>query len=182
MDALTLLKHDHDEVKELFEKFREAGDTGEKQRILGEILDEIETHSRVEEEVFYPAAMREDPDVESLVRESLEEHHLVATLISELRDMNASDEQFVAKASVLIENVEQHAEEEESELFPSLRDTLGDERLASLGEELERTKRGSKLLDLSKEELYAKAQDAGVEGRSQMSKEELAEAIQPTES
>ena len=55
MDALELLKEDHQTVKELFEEAEEAGDQKEKTKIFSEIQAELETHAQIEETVFYPA-------------------------------------------------------------------------------------------------------------------------------
>lgn len=50
MDALELLKQDHQKVKELFEEAEEAKDK-EKQEIFNQIKKELETHTRIEESV-----------------------------------------------------------------------------------------------------------------------------------
>ena len=46
---------------------------------------------------------------------------MVKVLMREIRDLTDED-MFVAKMTVLIENVEHHADEEESEMFPELRE------------------------------------------------------------
>lgn len=74
---------------------------------------------------------------EDMVIESLEEHHIVKWVLSELVDLAPSDERFDAKVTVLIENVRQHVKEEEQEFFPKVRDRLGRKALADLGEALE---------------------------------------------
>ena len=63
--------------------------------------------------------------------ESVEEHHVVAWLLSELRTLDPADETFDAKVTVLIENVRHHVEEEEQEWFPEVRKALGRNRLSS---------------------------------------------------
>jgi hypothetical protein len=84
--------------------------------------------------------------------------------------------------TVLIENVEHHAEEEESELFPKLREELGDAALKRLGTELaaakERHEAGAATDGRSRDELYSLAQERDLPGRSSMTKEELAEALE----
>lgn len=181
MDALELLKSDHDTVRKLFKEFEEAQESEDSRRmstLAQTIAHELEVHTAIEEEVFYPEAERVGGEAEELVKEGVEEHHVVDMLIAEIRDLEPSDETFVPKMTVLIENVEHHAEEEESELFPKLREAFGDERLQRIGEALTKAKQRHELDGVSKEELYEKARDQDVKGRSRMSKEELAKAVE----
>lgn len=181
MDALELLRSDHDTVRGLFSEFadaREAADTDRMQQLQQQIFGELETHTAIEEEVFYPASREVGGEAESLVDEGLEEHHVVEQLMGELRERSEADETWVAKMQVLIENVEHHAEEEEQELFPKLRDAFGEGRLSELGEQLQEAKQRRELDHASKEELYEQAQQLDIEGRSSMTKEQLGEAVQ----
>ena len=99
MDAIAMLKTDHRKVKELFRKYEAAGDrTYQKKKSLAEeICTEISLHSRLEEELFYPAVKAHaDKDGKDLVAEAVEEHHVVATLIDELQALQHQDERFDA--------------------------------------------------------------------------------------
>jgi hemerythrin-like domain-containing protein len=58
----------------------------------------------------------------------------------ELVPMTYKDERFVAKATVLIENVEHHIEEEEQEWFPQVREGLSRTQLREIGAELAEAK------------------------------------------
>ena len=73
--------------------------------------------------------------------EALEEHHLVKLTLAELETMDPSHERYGAKVTVLIENVRHHVKEEESELFPSVRNTLDPAQLREIGNELVAAKR-----------------------------------------
>ena len=79
--------------------------------------------------------------------------------------------------TVLVENVEHHADEEEKEMFPDVRAQLGDDRLEELGQQMEERKSSAKADQKTKAELYQKAKELDIEGRSEMSKEELAQAV-----
>ena len=74
------------------------------------------------------------PETEDIALESLEEHHIVKWVLSELDGMDPEDERFDAKVTVLIENVRHHVEEEEEEYFPKVRDELGRNALGDLGD------------------------------------------------
>jgi hemerythrin superfamily protein len=143
MDALELLTTDHQKVRGLFDEFRtakEAGEDSTMQTLREQIFTELETHTRIEEDIFYPAV--KELDVEELtevVDEGIQEHHVVKVLMREIEGL--SDETiFEAKMTVLMENVEHHADEEESEMFPDVREHMDDERLAELGARLEAAK------------------------------------------
>lgn len=141
MDAIEMLEQDHERVQKLFDRFEDAGDQAykTKQGLVEEITKELRIHSELEEQIFYPAAQR-GTDEEDTVREGIEEHHVVEQLLAELEGMDPEDDQYEAKAAVLIENVRHHIEEEEGELFPKVGRALGKERLAALGEEMAQLK------------------------------------------
>jgi hemerythrin superfamily protein len=134
-----MLKEDHKKVKRLFrefEKSHKSAETAAKRALVDEIIKELTTHAFIEETIFYPAARAEVPDNDDQVLESVEEHHVVAWLLSELAKLDPADETFDAKVTVLIENVEHHVEEEEQEFFPEVRKALGRKRLGELGDQM----------------------------------------------
>ncbi|MDQ1359472.1 MAG: hypothetical protein QOE07_2462 [Acidimicrobiaceae bacterium] len=143
MDAITLLKNDHKTVERLFKTFEKAGDRAEqtKAKTVQQIIEELAVHATIEEMIFYPAVRSEVPDTEDIVLESLEEHHIVKWVLSELEDMGPEDERFDAKVTVLIENVRHHVEEEESELFPTVRKAIGRKRMNEIGDAMEEAKK-----------------------------------------
>ena len=129
LNAVDLLLLDHQKVRKLFKDFENAKDGHEKRRIAEEVFLELELHTKVEEEFFYPALRRkaETEELRKLLDESLEEHHVADTLIAELKAMSTTDRRYDAKFKVLQENVEHHADEEEQEMLPDARKTLGKE-------------------------------------------------------
>jgi hemerythrin superfamily protein len=142
MDAIEMLKADHEKVKELFRQYEAAGDRAyqKKKSIAEEVFTEVTVHSTLEEELFYPAVKAEtDKQGQELVAESVEEHHVVAMLIEELKALDPKDERYDAKFAVLMENVEHHIEEEEDELFPEAEDVLGD-AIEDLGAQMKERK------------------------------------------
>ena len=137
-DAIVLLKEDHKAMRKLFRQFENAGDgaTATKDRVARQIIEELTVHTYLENECMYPEVRALLPEVEDDVLESYEEHHVADLLCFELFAMNASDERFVPKMSVLIENVEHHMEEEEQEWFPTVREGLGRKQLGELGDRM----------------------------------------------
>jgi hemerythrin superfamily protein len=227
MDALQLLRDDHRKVKDLFRQFAEAEDGSTRKAIVDEAVAELMIHAQLEEEVFYPAMRREG--MTELVNHSEEEHHAAEIIMEDLIGTDARGTQLQARFQVLVDIVNEHITEEESQMFPRAAE-LGMARMETLGDQLYETRQhlltqprrqparrtttatttkttarkptaasrakkavaraktavvakadGSpthhRLEDRTKEELYEQAQRQNVEGRSEMSKEELAEAL-----
>lgn len=121
LSVTDMLRKDHKKVKGLFEEFKQADEAKSKQRIVETALTELEVHSKLEEELIYPA-IRAEIDDDDLMDEALEEHHVVHGLLLELKKMKPSDERYDAKFTVLAENGRHHIKEEESEMFPKAED------------------------------------------------------------
>ncbi|TSD99486.1 hemerythrin domain-containing protein [Skermania sp. ID1734] len=137
-DAIVLLKDDHKEIRRLFREFGKAGPDAkkEKQRLVDQIIKALTVHTYLENECMYPRVRELVPEITDDILESLEEHHVADLLVMELATMNAGDERFDAKTTVLIENVTHHIEEEEDEWFPKVRERLGRKQLQEIGAEL----------------------------------------------
>jgi len=141
-DAIALLKADHREVEELFEKFEKASGDGRKRKLAEQICMELTIHAQIEEEIFYPAC--EGKIEEDLLKEAYVEHDGAKVLIAEIEAGGPDDEYYDAKVKVLSEQIEHHVEEEEKRMegmFSQARkagldmDALGD-RLRARKEEL----------------------------------------------
>jgi hemerythrin-like domain-containing protein len=144
-DAIALLKEDHKNVKELLKRLEETSDrsTSQREKLLTQVENEVKVHTTIEEEIFYPAfkeAIRSKSDAH-LYFEALEEHHVVDLVMSEIKGTDTDSEEFAAKAKVLKDLIEHHAEEEETEMFPKARKAMGAARLRELGQEIEERKR-----------------------------------------
>ena len=114
--VFTMLKADHKKVKALFAVYQEA--TPRKQQDIAQtVIQELEIHAELEEELIYPAIRKGIKD-DKLMNEATEEHHLVHVLIAELKELDSRDATFIAKFTVLGELVKHHVKEEEGEMFP----------------------------------------------------------------
>ena len=138
MDAIVMLRDDHKTVEALFKKL-EKDDLS----VVPDICAALTQHAFIEEQVFYPAVRAEVDDSLDEVLEAVEEHHVVKVLIAELEDLDASDESYKAKATVLMELVRHHVEEEEGEMFPQVRSALGRKRLTEIGAAMEDAKKSA---------------------------------------
>jgi iron-sulfur cluster repair protein YtfE (RIC family) len=132
-DATEILKADHDRVDALFQKVK-ANEDGNNKDVFQKLRQELEIHTHVEEQIFYPNLLENgDEELQKIVREGLEEHGQVKTLLVEMGSMSGDDEEFKAKLQVMMENVEHHVQEEEGEMFPLVKDQLDEEMLVRLG-------------------------------------------------
>ncbi len=188
MDAITLLTADHNRVRGLFTRFRDAQESDDEAamaELADKICTELEVHTTIEEEIFYPNVREGSQELRETVDEGLQEHHVVDVLMNELRELEAGSDDWVAKVTVITENVEHHAEEEEKEMFPQVRKRFDSSTLESLASELEARKAalGAPVLkdkaDLSKQELLDLAREQQIPGRSKMDHEQLAATVAP---
>ena len=137
-DALTLLKEDHQKVRKMLKRLQSNGT----EALLNQVETELKIHTQIEEEIFYPAfrdALRSHKD-EHLYFEAIEEHHVVDLVLPEIGESSEGSEEFDAKAKVLKDLVEHHAEEEEKQMFPKARKVMNASQLRQLGEELQERK------------------------------------------
>jgi len=139
MNALDLLKQDHENVKQLFRDADETHDAKRKKELFDQIETELEIHTHIEETVFYPA-MEQHEELKTLVAEARDEHDEVKELLEDMESMTPEDEEFESSLQDLIESVEHHVEEEEQEMFPKARQIVGDKALEDLGRQLEAAK------------------------------------------
>ena len=132
MDALELLKQDHQAVKDLFDQIDDAEDGKQRKKLFDQIDTQLNIHAHIEETVFYPEMQKID-ELKDMVEEALEEHQEVKTLLEEIEGLDPEGEQFSASVEELMENVEHHVAEEEDEMFPKVRERCDQATLDRLG-------------------------------------------------
>ena len=136
IDALALLKADHQLVHDLFTRYASAGDCSTKQMIAEQVFTALEMHAQLEENVFYPAyETMTGKNGTQLVADSRLAHEHVKELLIELQDIDLDEETFEAQFQELMHTVEQHVAQEEDEMFPEAEQILADQ-LADLMDEM----------------------------------------------
>jgi hemerythrin superfamily protein len=143
MNALNLLKKDHAEVKSLFDNFERTSKDAIEKRVdlVDQIRRELHLHTRVEEEIFYPAIKAANGDGARLVSEALKEHKHVDQLLTQLSRLKPTNVTFDEKMESLIENVDHHVEVEEGEIFRFAEENCSEAELNELGGQIERRKK-----------------------------------------
>ena len=142
MDALSLLKADHDKVKRMLAEGEKTTERAEKTRteVFETLKAEMMLHERIEEEIFYPA-LKEHPKAKDIVLEGYEEHHVVDEIMGELETTPVTDETWGAKFTVMKENIEHHIDEEEGDMFKQARQVFDADELELLGERMAELKK-----------------------------------------
>jgi hemerythrin superfamily protein len=184
-DPIEMLEQDHRTVEQLFEEYRSTQDPATAEQIC----TELQVHTAIEEAVVYPVVKQDVEEGRDLEQEAQKEHSEVKDLVEQVVQAGFDDPTVPDLMQQIEEGVTHHVQEEESEMFPKLRASVEGTRLTELGEELARAKErelkgtsgGSTVEgELTKEELYEKAKEQDIEGRSKMNKDELQEAVGET--
>ena len=141
MDAITLLTNDHKVVRGMLEELAATTTRAVKKRteLLRKIATELEAHTQIEEEIFYPAFKQagEKSDDDKMFFEAMEEHRAAGDLVlPDLLQTEVGSDQFSGRAKVLKELIDHHAKEEEKEMFPRARKLMDKAQLQELGERL----------------------------------------------
>lgn len=136
MSIYDELKSDHDKARQMLEEIAGLSTRANKKResLFLKLKDMMTAHSRAEERVFY-SAIKQSDEAHDEALEGYEEHHVVDVLLREIARLDLDDERWPAKFKVLKENIEHHADEEESEIFDTARKVLSDEEADEMGEE-----------------------------------------------
>jgi hemerythrin superfamily protein len=137
VDPMSLLKRQHREVEDLFGQVQEAEDPDTRRELLDQIVEKLNLHMSIEEELFYPAVREASAkSAHEMTDEAFEEHHVVKLVIADLPKADPDgEERFPAKMKVFSELIQHHVEEEEKEMF-KLAKKLGKEELSALGEQM----------------------------------------------
>lgn len=141
-DAIALLKQDHEKVRGLLDSLEKANEGPRRAKLMGQIEQELKIHTTIEEEIFYPAFREagKKKDDQVMIYEAVQEHHMVDVAMPEASD-GENNEDLKAKAKVLKELVEHHADEEEDDMFPRARKLMTREELRDLGAQMEARKK-----------------------------------------
>ena len=142
MNALNLLKKDHDSVRTLFSRFERTSKTDLERRndLLAQIRREIQIHSRAEEEIFYPALKALNGEGRQLVSQALDDHKDISDLLTQISRLKLTAKNFDDRFEALFEIVDQHIEEEVGEIFRFAEENCSEQQLEDLGRQIQERK------------------------------------------
>lgn len=132
MDIYERLEKDHSKLRDVGERIAATeGGSNERRTLWEEFKTELRSHANAEEQTFY-AALLKAPETQEKVRHSVHEHEEVDEIVEELDGMDMSDGGWLTRFKTLRDDVEHHADEEESDVFPTAREVLDDDTAASM--------------------------------------------------
>jgi hemerythrin superfamily protein len=141
-DVAIVLTVDHREMERLYEEYqRVEGDPDASEGLVRDLTRLIVQHALAEEQVLYPVMKRALPNGEQEVADARDQHKSIERMLEALEQLEAQDPAFGETVRALMLEVIPHAREEEEDLFPALREAVGDEEMRSLGAKIEGAKR-----------------------------------------
>ncbi|HEV2523763.1 MAG TPA: hemerythrin domain-containing protein [Gammaproteobacteria bacterium] len=143
MNAIDILMEDHNEVKKVLLSITESKNTATRSRktLIEKLSTLIKIHTKLEEKLLYPLSLK-DRALEKLTREAYEEHNAVDMLLKKALKVEVNDQSWLAKCTVIRENLEHHIKEEEQKLFPALKKILSKQDLEEIGDKMLILKKG----------------------------------------
>ena len=140
MNAIELLKEDHDRVDKLFQSVKATPD-GDHKDLFEQIKAELDVHTHIEETIFYPKLKEDgDDELKDIVLEGIEEHRQAKMFLKELAALTDDSEKFDPKLKVLMEDISHHVMEEEGQMFPMVKEQFDESTLQELGKQMEKEK------------------------------------------
>ncbi len=141
-DATVLLEQDHQRVKRLFDRFERAGESSQRLEAFQNIRNELQVHTVIEEEIFYPELERQRrPDLEQQVREAHQEHDEARQIMARAEGLDGDSVELQQLVRSLREAVEHHVQEEEGEMFAGAREAFSASQLNEIGARLDARRR-----------------------------------------
>ena len=142
MNAIQLLKGEHDKAKRTFEEIQNAG-AAERGEIWSKLQPELKVHEQMEETALYGPVARDAGD--ETLKEWQEEHHDevadAESLIEEIDGLDPTADEWLDKIEELLEALEHHIEEEEGDIWPRIQQVWDQTRLEQAGEQMAALKR-----------------------------------------
>jgi hemerythrin superfamily protein len=139
-DVIEILTRDHREVEEMFVEFTDATDPAERRRITDDITIELVRHAIAEEMHLYPAVRQHVPDGDEIADKELSDHAEIEQALKDLEEADVENTDFQAAMRRLTDEVTEHVEDEEHNLFPQLAKYASREELMELGEKVQSAK------------------------------------------
>ena len=181
-NAIEVLTQEHRKAEQMLQQLK--GTQGQDMALLEKAGQDLRIHMKIEEDVLYPFIHQNIPNGQDLMKEAEQEHQEAREALAKV-EQTAGTAQFEQALTKLEEGVMHHVQEEENEIFPKLRQHVDQTRLEQFGTELEQEHQRleqqgftGKSEGKTRDELYAEAKEIGIEGRSKMNKDELAEAVE----
>ena len=141
MTIFERLEEDHQHARQLLDQLLAAGSKRSRERLFGQLKQELDVHAMFEEEVFYPAIAEAEDAAQEEMDQAVEQHDEVTSLLENLNEMDLSSDEAAPLLDQLATALDQHIQEEETELFDLAREIIDDERAAEMAEQYDAAKK-----------------------------------------
>ena len=142
MNAIQLLKGEHEKAKSAFEEIQNASPE-QRGEIWSKLQPELKVHEQMEETALYGPVAREASD--ETLQEWQEEHHEevadAEALIAEIDGLDPTADEWLDKIEELQEALEHHIQEEEGDIWPRIQQVWDQAKLDQAGEQMATLKR-----------------------------------------
>jgi hemerythrin superfamily protein len=178
-DIVEIIKEQHRQVEDLLTRAEEDG--ADLAGLMEEVARLLLPHSEAEESFVYPAIRDLAAEEGDEIKDGVAEHHQVEEMLKNLLRGTPDDPGYDGTVAAIAGELRHHVQEEEEDLLPILSERLDDAQREEMGRRFAEATTGS-LPDAAdhattRRELYEKAREQDIAGRSRMSKQELAEAV-----
>ncbi|SFH27592.1 hemerythrin domain-containing protein [Modicisalibacter xianhensis] len=139
-DVVDILTADHREMTELLAQAEHTPDADQRRDLVETVIAEVMRHSVAEEMYVYPVMEKHLPNGKEEADHDRQEHDEIVQVMKKLEDADATDPQYMALVQELDKQLRHHADDEESDQFPSLRKHLTQDQLIDMGNKVQKAK------------------------------------------
>jgi hemerythrin superfamily protein len=140
-DVLVELTKDHDEMREMFAVLRGGVQGEQREETVRQLTVEVIRHAVAEEAQLYPLIRKVFPNGDEVADHEIEEHSEVEALLKKLEKLDPTDAEYEPTLTQVMNDLEHHATDEETNVFPALRAKLPESELMELGDKIRTTKK-----------------------------------------
>ncbi|UKA67147.1 hemerythrin domain-containing protein [Arthrobacter sp. FW306-05-C] len=141
VDVVDILTSDHQDMIALIGQIKGAPGESERRDLADTLIAEVMRHAVAEEMYVYPAVEDHVPDGKGEVEHDKKEHAEIVKLMKRLEKEEPSGQSFMELVNELEAQLGHHANDEETEQFPKLRQHIPREKLIEIGEKVEKAKK-----------------------------------------
>ena len=132
-DIIELIREDHQEVRELFARI-DTADVDERAELFNTIVGELARHEAAEEAIVHPTLRDEAEGGPAITERVLEQENEAEDVLARMEKMDPASSEFLDTFRSLRDDVLAHADHEEREEHPRLRDAVSQSRLQEMAD------------------------------------------------
>lgn len=138
MNAISFLIKEHDKVRTVMADItNESHRIETKRQMFDDLAKDLIRHETMEETVWYPQ-LQKNAEVKKIIQHLISEEEAASKAIKAIKRLQAIDDEneWFEAFLKLKKDVEHHANEEETDLFPKIESLLDEKELEIIGKEM----------------------------------------------